>query len=356
MYDEDRAVRHVDVLVEIAEGHGVSPAQVALAWLLGRPGVSTVIVGARTDEQLADNLGGRDARAERRGARAPGRGEPAAAHLPVLASGDHGDDRLGEADLSLLAPTWQIGEAWTSESKDGSRSSPAHRRASASGSRRRSRVRARRSRSAPAHVNASRRRPRAIGAMRSSTTPPTRPMRRSSSARVSEQLGPIDILVVNSGGPPASPDALSFTLKQWRAAYELLLLGAVALTEAALPGMRERGWGRVLSLSSSVVREPNPVLVLSAAHRAGLLAAMKTFAAQVAADGVTVNTLLPGVIATDRARELGADRPVRVAQIPAGRLGTVEEFAAAAAFLCSEPAAYITGTTLLVDGGAARAV
>ena len=120
--------------------------------------------------------------------------------------------------------------------------------------------------------------------------------------------------------------------------------------------MRERGWGRVLSLSSSVVREPSSVLVLSASHRAGLLAAMKTFASQVAADGVTVNTLLPGVIATDRARELGADGPERIAQIPAGRLGTVEEFAAAAAFLCSDAAAYITGTTLLVDGGASRAI
>ncbi len=173
---------------------------------------------------------------------------------------------------------------------------------------------------------------------------------------VEEELGPIDILVANSGGPPASPDALSFSLDEWRDAYEKLLLGAVALIEAALPGMRTRGWGRVLSLSSSVVREPSPVLVLSAAHRAGLLAALKTIAGQVARDGVTVNTLLPGVIATDRARELGADSPERVAQIPVGRLGTVEEFAAAAAFLCSEPAGYITGTTLLVDGGAARSI
>lgn len=175
-------------------------------------------------------------------------------------------------------------------------------------------------------------------------------------ADVESTLGPVDILVLNSGGPPASADALSFTVDQWRAAYEMLLLGAVALLEAALPGMRERRWGRVLSLSSSVVREPSPVLVLSASHRAGLLAALKTIARQVAEDGVTINTLMPGVIATDRARALGADSPDRVAQIPAGRVGTVEEFAAAAAFLCSEPASYITATTLLVDGGATRSV
>jgi 3-oxoacyl-[acyl-carrier protein] reductase len=175
-------------------------------------------------------------------------------------------------------------------------------------------------------------------------------------AAVEERLGPIDILIANSGGPPASPDGLSFTLDQWREAYEVLLLGQIALIEAVLPGMRERGWGRVLSISSSVVREPNDVLVLSAAHRSGLLAALKMIARQVAGDGVTVNSLLPGIILTDRTRSLGADQPDRVAAIPAGRLGTVEEFAAAAAFLCSEPAAYITGTTLLVDGGASRAV
>jgi 3-oxoacyl-[acyl-carrier protein] reductase len=174
--------------------------------------------------------------------------------------------------------------------------------------------------------------------------------------QVEEDLGQLDILVANSGGPPASPDALSFTLDQWRGAYELLLLGAISLVEAALGGMRERKWGRILSLSSSVVREPSPVLVLSASHRSGLLAALKTIARQVAGDGVTVNSLLPGVIATDRARELGADSPEQVLQIPAGRLGAVQEFAAAAAFLCSERAGYITGTTLLVDGGASRSV
>ncbi|HEY6399123.1 MAG TPA: SDR family oxidoreductase [Solirubrobacteraceae bacterium] len=175
-------------------------------------------------------------------------------------------------------------------------------------------------------------------------------------ARVEQELGPIDILVTNSGGPPASEDALSFGLDDWRAAYELLLLGAVALVQAAVPGMQARGWGRVISVSSGVVREPSPVLVLSASHRAGLLAALKTIARQVAGDGVTINSLLTGVISTDRSRELGSDRPERVAQIPAGRLGTVEEFAAAAAFLSSERASYITGVALRVDGGASRGV
>jgi 3-oxoacyl-[acyl-carrier protein] reductase len=173
-------------------------------------------------------------------------------------------------------------------------------------------------------------------------------------ARVQKNVGPIDILVTNSGGPPAGPDALGFSHQQWREAYELLVLGAMALVQAVVPGMRERGWGRIVSISSSVVREPNPVLVLSTAHRAGLLGALKTIARQVAADGVTVNTLLPGAIATDRTRQLGSDRPDRLAQIPAGRLGTVQEFGAAAAFLCSAQASYITGTTLLIDGGASR--
>jgi 3-oxoacyl-[acyl-carrier protein] reductase len=175
--------------------------------------------------------------------------------------------------------------------------------------------------------------------------------------RVEDDLGAIDILVTNSGGPPASEDALAFTLDQWLAAYRMLLVGQIALIGAVLPGMRERGWGRVLSLSSAVVREPNPALILSSSHRAGLLAALKTIARQVAGDGVTVNTLLTGVIDTDRARSIiGADRPQWLANIPMGRLGTVEEFAAAAAFLCSEPAAYITGTALLVDGGASGSV
>jgi 3-oxoacyl-[acyl-carrier protein] reductase len=173
---------------------------------------------------------------------------------------------------------------------------------------------------------------------------------------VEADLGPIDILVASSGGPPANLDAFGFTLEDWRSAYDTLLLGTIGLVQAVIPGMRSRGWGRVLSLSSSVVREPGPALVLSSGHRAGLLAAMKTFARQVAADGVTVNSLLPGVIATDRIHELGLSAEERIAELPARRPGSVEEFAAAATFLCSSPAAYISGVALLVDGAMTRSV
>jgi len=174
--------------------------------------------------------------------------------------------------------------------------------------------------------------------------------------RVADELGPIDILVANSGGPPATLDVFEFSADRWRAAYETLLLGQLALIEAALPGMRERGWGRILSMSSSVVREPEAVLILSASHRGALLATLKTLARELAPDGVTVNTLLTGLIDTDRVREMGLHRQETIAAIPMQRLGTVEEFGAAAAFLCSEPAGYITGATLLVDGGATRSV
>lgn len=177
---------------------------------------------------------------------------------------------------------------------------------------------------------------------------------------VEQELGPIDILVLNTGGPATTPDALGPAADEWRAAYESLVLGSIALLQQVMPGMQERGWGRVLSLSSSAVREPPPNLVLSTAHRAGLLAALKTVARQVAGQGITVNSLLPGRIATDRIAanygSIGQAEELAKLDIPAGRLGTVEEFAAAAAFLCSAPASYITGTAILVDGGLTHGV
>ena len=133
----------------------------------------------------------------------------------------------------------------------------------------------------------------------------------------------------------------------------------MALVERAIPGMRERGFGRIVSVSSSAVREPIPVLMLSNTHRSGLLAAFKTISRQVAGDGVTLNSVLPGRIATDRLADTqgsleGAEEAAKE-QVPAGRLGRVEEMAAAAAFLCSEGASYITGQALLVDGGLTQA-
>jgi 3-oxoacyl-[acyl-carrier protein] reductase len=164
---------------------------------------------------------------------------------------------------------------------------------------------------------------------------------------VEGRLGPIDVLITNSGGPPAGLDPLGFARGQWESAYRDLVLGPLALVEAVVPGMRERGFGRVVS-------------VLSNAHRSGLLAALKTISRDAARDGVTVNSVLPGLIATDRVIELSGSREAAEEsareQIPVGRLGRPEEFAAAVAFLCSERAAYVTGTTLLVDGGRSHAV
>ena len=173
---------------------------------------------------------------------------------------------------------------------------------------------------------------------------------------VERELGPVDILVTNTGGPPPG-DPLGFTREQWEAAYRDLVLAPMELAQRVLPGMRERGFGRIVSVSSSAVREPIPFLMLSNAHRTGLLAAFKTIARQVAADGVTLNTILPGRIATDRLLEtMGSQDAADQAgsQVPAGRLGTVEEIAAAAAFLCSARASYITGVALPVDGGLLR--
>ena len=176
---------------------------------------------------------------------------------------------------------------------------------------------------------------------------------------VERDVGPIDILVANTGGPPGG-DPLEFTREQWEAAHRELVVAPIEMVELVAPGMRERGFGRVVSVSSSAAREPIPTLLLSNAHRPGLLAAFRTLAQKLAPDGITLNTILPGRIATDRISHLhgSIEKAQEVAreQIPAGRLGTKEEIAAAAAFLCSERAGYITGVALLVDGGLTRGV
>ena len=176
---------------------------------------------------------------------------------------------------------------------------------------------------------------------------------------VERELGPVDILVCNTGGPPAG-DPLSFTREQWEAAYRSLVLAPIALIERTLPGMLDSGWGRVLNVASLSVREPIVPLMLSNTHRAAIVAGFKTLARQHAGDGVTFNSVLPGRIATDRVRDtygsLAAAHEAAKTQVPAGRLGTSEEVAAAAGFLASDRAGYITGETLAIDGGLLQSI
>jgi 3-oxoacyl-[acyl-carrier protein] reductase len=171
---------------------------------------------------------------------------------------------------------------------------------------------------------------------------------------VEADLGALAVLVTNTGGPPGG-DPLEFTREQWQDAHRELMLGPMALITSALPGMRERGFGRIVNVSSSAAREPIPGLMLSSAHRSGMLATFRTVAGKVAADGVTLNTILPGRIATSRLEHLygSLEEAEKVArdEVPAGRLGRAEEIGAVAAFLCSEEAGYVTAQALAVDGG-----
>jgi 3-oxoacyl-[acyl-carrier protein] reductase len=179
-------------------------------------------------------------------------------------------------------------------------------------------------------------------------------------SRIEDELGPIHIYIANTGGPPSADDPLSLTREQWEAAHRTLVLAPMTFLERLLPAMAERGFGRVVAIGSIAVREPPDHLQLSNSHRPGLVTAFKVLARRYAASGVTLNHVHPGAIATDRIYDTSGGREAAEesarTRIPAGRLGTVEELAAAAVFLCSVPAAYITGTSLLVDGGASRSV
>jgi 3-oxoacyl-[acyl-carrier protein] reductase len=180
-------------------------------------------------------------------------------------------------------------------------------------------------------------------------------------ARAQAELGGgIDILVTNTGGPPGGEDPLGFSREQWEAAYRDLVLAPMALVEQVVPGMRERGWGRIVNVASISVREPIANLMLSNSHRAAMVTAFKTVARAVARDGITLNTVLPGRIGTERLAQLHGSLEAASAvardEVPAARLGTPDEMAAPVAFLCSERAAYITGETLTVDGGLTRSI
>lgn len=169
-------------------------------------------------------------------------------------------------------------------------------------------------------------------------------------------FGGIDVLVLNGGGPPAG-SALDVTPEAIEHAVALLLTPFVGLVARALPHLRASAAGRIIAIESSSVREPILGLALSNAVRPGVVGWLKTLSRELAAEAITVNTIAPGRIATDRMRALYGDAgptPADLAQIPAGRLGTTAEIAAVACFLASEGASYVTGTVIPVDGGLSR--
>ena len=185
-------------------------------------------------------------------------------------------------------------------------------------------------------------------------------------ARVLEAAGDVDILVTNAGGPP--PGLWSdWEREDFIKALDGNMLTPIALMKALVPGMMARGWGRVVNITSQSVKSPIGVLGLSNSARAGLTGYVAGTSRQVAPSGVTINNLLPGIHATDRAEALDkgvADKEgvsmdeakaKRCATIPAGRYGTKEEFGAACAFLCSQHAGFIIGQNILLDGGGVNA-
>jgi 3-oxoacyl-[acyl-carrier protein] reductase len=182
-----------------------------------------------------------------------------------------------------------------------------------------------------------------------------------------ERFGRIDILVTNAGGPPAGRFE-QVTHEQWEQAVRLTLYSAIELARQVLPGMKERGWGRILNITSIAVKQPVENLILSNSLRAGVTGFARTLANEVAAAGITVNNIMPGYTRTERVEELAvmmaekqgissAEFKARWEQeIPMKRLGEPREFAALAAFLVSERASYITGTSVQVDGGWIRSL
>jgi len=166
-----------------------------------------------------------------------------------------------------------------------------------------------------------------------------------------EALGGIDILVPNAGGPPAGDFAAFDDVEAYARAFELNALSTIAMCKAAVPAMQAQGWGRVVAITSISVRQPIPTLILSNTARAGVTGFLKTLAGEVAPDGVTVNSLQPGLHATERLGALHAHGGDIGAAIPVRHIGRPEDFGALVAFLCSDAANYVTGAAIPVDGG-----
>jgi len=175
-------------------------------------------------------------------------------------------------------------------------------------------------------------------------------------------LGPVDILITNTGGPKAAVFA-DLTDADWASGVDSTLMNVVRMSRLVLPGMKTRHWGRIVHITSLVAKQPYPLLTISSTLRAGLSGLTRTLAMETAKDGITVNALLPGHVMTDRQLHLAevkskadgitvAEHFARTAaSIPVGRIGDPQEVGAVIAFLCSAPASYLTGQSLLVDGG-----
>lgn len=182
-----------------------------------------------------------------------------------------------------------------------------------------------------------------------------------------QAFGPIDILITNTGGPPPGPFE-SHTPEAWSEAVRQNLDSVLNLTRSVLPAMKERRWGRIITITSVAVKQPVDGLILSNSIRAAVTGFAKTLANEVAPFGITVNNVMPGYTRTERLDQLAADIAERSGgsvedafsawegQIPLGRVGDPREFAALVAFLASERASYITGTSIAVDGGAIKAL
>ena len=185
--------------------------------------------------------------------------------------------------------------------------------------------------------------------------------------RIEKELGPVDILINNTGGPPPTP-AVGQDPALWQKSFNDMVLSLIAITDRVIPGMRQRHWGRIITSTTSGAVAPIKNLAISNTLRAALLAWSKTLASEVAADGITVNVIMPGRVATDRLRQLDEARAKResisyedvvkasLSQIPLGRYGDPREYGDAAAFLASQNASFITGTVMRVDGGQIQAI
>jgi len=173
-----------------------------------------------------------------------------------------------------------------------------------------------------------------------------------------KEFNKIDILVTNTGGPPSGPFE-SFTSEDWDKAFQQLLISAVGLINGFLPGMKQQKWGRIITITSQAVKQPVNNLILSNAVRSSVVGLMKSLSNELGKYNITVNNVMPGYTETARLTKLIKDNPVFDSvtnEIPLGRFGQPEEFAAAVAFLASERASYITGVSLAVDGGWIRSM